>query len=136
VLAFDRISPEPIRNRAEITQPDIVVVLDARLMEVVDVTAGMQEGCLLVVNTQQSPTELSKRFNDRFRVATIDANKIARETLGVPIVNTTMIGALLKASAVLSPQALNEPLKYRFGKLAEKNINAMNRAYKETNLKG
>ena len=136
MLAFDRISPEPIRNRAEITQPDIVVVLDARLMEVVDVTAGMQEGCLLVVNTQQSPTELSKRFNDRFRVATIDANKIARETLGVPIVNTTMIGALLKASAVLSPQALNEPLKYRFGKLAEKNINAMNRAYKETNLKG
>jgi len=135
VLAFDRISSSPIRNRAEVTEPDIVVVLDARLMDVVNVTAGLKEGGLLIVNTRLAPEEIAERFGGKFRVATVDANTIARQALGVPIVNTTMIGALLKASGVLKPEELVEPLRYRFGRLAEKNINAMNLSYEQTRIK-
>jgi len=135
VLAFDRISAGPIRSRAEVSDPDIVIVLDPRLMDAVNVTAGMKDGGLVIVNTRLAPEEISTRFDNRFRVATVDANTIAREELGVPIVNTTMIGALLKASALLKTDDLVEPLNDRFGRLAEKNINAMNRAFKETRIK-
>ena len=62
----------------------------------------------------------------------MDGNKIAREVLGVPIVNTTMIGALLKATGVVKVESLEAPLKERFGPLAVKNFNAMKVAYEAT----
>ena len=40
VLAFCRISDQPIRIRANIYEPDIVVVLDASLLKIVNVAAG------------------------------------------------------------------------------------------------
>jgi len=70
-----------------------------------------------------------------YRIATIDANRVAREIMGVPIVNTTMLGALVRASAVVKMESLAESLKKRFGKLAEKNLSAMKRAYDETLVK-
>ncbi|MDD3265489.1 MAG: 2-oxoacid:acceptor oxidoreductase family protein, partial [Dehalococcoidales bacterium] len=79
VLAFDRISSGPIHSRAEVSDPNIVVVLDARLMEAVNVTSGLKDGGLLIVNTRLEPGEISIRYENRFRVATVDANTIARE---------------------------------------------------------
>ncbi|MFC2067496.1 2-oxoacid:acceptor oxidoreductase family protein [Chloroflexota bacterium] len=133
VLAFTRIdSKEPIRIRAEISQPDVVVVLDPRLIQVVNITSGLKEGGLVIVNTTKALHEMAAQFDTKWRLATVDANKIARELLGVLIVNTTMIGALLKATRVVKVESLFEPLKNRFGRLAERNINAMKRAYEET----
>ena len=62
----------------------------------------------------------------------VDATRIARELLGVPIVNTAMAGALIKATKVTDLESMKEPLEKRFGRLAERNIEAMERAYKET----
>ncbi len=53
----------------------------------------------------------------------------------MPIVNTTMTGALLKASGLVAMESMVEPVKERFGRIAEKNINAMKRAYAETIVK-
>jgi len=69
------------------------------------------------------------------RVAAVDATTIAKELLGVNIVNTSMIGALLKATGVVKVDSLLEPLKHRFGRLADRNIDAMKRAYDETVVK-
>jgi pyruvate ferredoxin oxidoreductase gamma subunit len=41
VVAFCRISDEPIRIRANIYEPDIVVVLDSSLLKIVNVAAGL-----------------------------------------------------------------------------------------------
>ncbi len=133
VQSFVRIdSHKPIRLRFEVTEPDIVVVLDPGLLNIVDVTSGLKEGGLLVVNARQ---DIAPELRAGWRVATIDATRIARELLGVPIVNTTMIGALIKASGVVKLESLFEPLGNRFGRLAEKNINAMKKAYEETMVK-
>ena len=44
VVAFDRIkSQSPIRVRAEIREPDVVIVLDPTLLSVVKVTAGLKD---------------------------------------------------------------------------------------------
>ncbi len=64
----------------------------------------------------------------------MDANKIAREVLGVPIVNTTMLGALLRATGVVKVESLEEPLKERFGPLAVKNFNALKAALEATSI--
>ncbi len=136
IVAFVRISADkPIRIRAEVTDPDIVVVLDPSLLRVVDVTSGLKANGMLVVNSKKQPEQIEKELGYNHSLATVDATAIARELLGVNIVNTSMIGALLKAAGVVELESLFEPLRQRFGRLAERNIDAMKRAYEETSIK-
>ena len=133
VQAFTRIDSEkPIKIRAEITQPDVVIVLDPGLLSIVNVFSGLKEKGIAIVNTKKSSEQIRSEFGIDGRLATVDATKIARELLGVPIVNTTMIGALIKATGVVELESLHEPVGDRFGRLAERNLNAMERAYEKT----
>ena len=133
VLAFVRIDSEkPIKIRAGITQPDIIVVLDPNLLRITDVTAGLKRGGTVVLNTRKTSEQIKSEFGINGRLATVDATKIAREILGVPIVNTTMTGAMLKATGVIQLESMKTPVEKRFGRLAERNIQAMERAYQET----
>ena len=137
VLAFVRISTEePIRIRSEIKQPDIVVILDPGLLIISDVTAGLKDNGVVVVNTKKSGAQLRKEFNIKATLVTVDATSIAKEILGVPITNTTMVGAVLKAAGVVEMESVLKPLEDRFGRLAEKNVRAMKRAYEETAVTG
>lgn len=136
VQAFNRISGQkPIRIRAGITEPDIVVVLDPGLIGIVNVTSGLKERGTLVINTRDALESIEGRLGSRWHIAIIDATSIARELLGVPIVNTTMLGALVKATGIVSLESLFAPLERRFGRIAEKNRNAMQKAFQETLLK-
>jgi len=136
VLAFVRIDAmKPLKIRAEITEPDIVVVLDPGLLQIMDVTSGLKAGGMVVLNTRKQAEQIRQEFGINCPLATVDATGIARELLGVPITNTTMVGAVLRASGVVKLESLIEPLKHRFGRLAERNINSMKRAYDETLIK-
>ncbi len=97
VQAFVRVSDKPIRVRGEIREPDVVVVLDPGLLNILDVTSGLREKGIVVVNTKTPAADLKAKFKWKWPVATVDASAIAMETIGVNIVNTTMIGAILKA---------------------------------------
>jgi len=136
VLAFDRISKSsPIRVRAEITEPDVIVVLDFGLVSIVNVTSGLKDDGIIILNTKRSPEDAAVEFGNKWKVATVDATGIAHEILKVNIVNTTMIGAILKATPVVDMASLTEPINDRFGRLAERNINAMKKAYETTRIK-
>jgi len=136
VLAFIRISSKnPIKIRTEITEPDVVVVLDPSLLSIVNVTSGLKADGMVIVNTRKPAEQIREEFGINQAIATVDATKIARELLGVPITNTTMVGALVKATGVVSLESVFEPTRHRFGRLAERNINAMKRAYEETSVK-
>ena len=132
VLAFLRISDEFIRVRTAIHEPDVVAVLDPGLLHTVDVTSGLKENSKIIVNTRKSPAELKSEFEYKWLVATVNATKIAAETIGLPITNTAMIGALLKVTEAVRVDSVVEQLHERFGARAKKNIEAMKRAYKET----
>ncbi len=137
VAAFTRISmKKPIRIRAGITEPDIVIIFDATLLRIVNVVDGLKDGGLIIVNSTKPISELKSIFGNRGRIAVVDASRIARETLGVTIVNTTMLGALVKLAEVVKLESLLEPVQERFGRLAERNINAMKRAIEETSVEG
>jgi pyruvate ferredoxin oxidoreductase gamma subunit len=132
VLAFVRVSEEPIRTREKIYQPDIVVVLDPTLLDIVNVAAGLKEDGIVVLNTTKSAEEVRKASGIKAKLALVDATRIATETMGIPITNTTLLGAMLKATNLLPISALEGPLQVRFGRIAGKNIQAFKRAYEET----
>ncbi len=136
VLAFVRISTnKPIKVRAEITQPDVVVVLDPGLLGIVKVAAGLKPGGIVIINSKKTGEQIQKEFGISAPVATVNATKIARELLGVPITNTTMVGAVVRMTGAVKLESITEPLKHRFGKLADKNFAAMRRAYDEIAIK-
>jgi pyruvate ferredoxin oxidoreductase gamma subunit len=120
--------------RAEVTDPDVVVILDPGLLGIVNITSGLKEDGMLVVNTR-SAEDMAPEIRKKWPVAFIDATSIARELLGVPIVNTTMLGALVKVTGIVELESLFGPLQRRFGRLAQKNTNAMQKAFDETAVK-
>jgi pyruvate ferredoxin oxidoreductase gamma subunit len=132
VTAFIRVGDEQIRTREKVYHPDIVVVLDSSLPLLVNVSEGLKEDGIVILNSARSEAEIREAYGLKGRVAFVDANTIAREVLGLPITNTTMLGALLKATGIVSIEALEEALDRRFGRLSEKNKAAMHRAYEET----
>jgi len=132
VMAFLRVDDVPIRLRQKIYQPDVVVILDPRLLYTKEIISGLKENGLIIANSAESVEQLRERLPYKQRLAIVDATKIALEVLRVPITNTTMLGALIRATNIVSKEAMVEALKERFGYLAERNKMAMERAFLET----
>ena len=132
VQSYTRVSDEPIRLRSGIIEPDVVVVLDPALIVVGGALSGLKENGVIVINTRKSLADIKKEFSITHRTAVVNAMKIARQILGLPITNTTMIGALVKATGVVKMESLVEPLHHRFGRIAEKNIEVCKKAFEET----
>jgi pyruvate ferredoxin oxidoreductase gamma subunit len=130
VLAFLRVSDEPIMIRSKVYAPDAVVVLDPTLIQV-NPSKGLKDRGFVIINSNKPKDELLALFPG-FKLAFVDATRIAREEMGVPITNTVMIGGLIKATNIVDIASLETPIKNRFGVIAQKNINAYMRAYKET----
>ncbi|HOP47291.1 MAG TPA: 2-oxoacid:acceptor oxidoreductase family protein [Desulfobacteraceae bacterium] len=134
VVAFCRIDERQIKIRSNINEPDLVLVLDPSILRLVNVAEGLKENGILITNTKYNAGKIRKELGFRCKLAVVNATLIATEELGIPVTNTTMLGALLKARAVVNPDSLVEPLKKRFGRIADKNIKAFKRAFKETEL--
>ncbi|MDD5711249.1 MAG: pyruvate ferredoxin oxidoreductase subunit gamma [Smithellaceae bacterium] len=134
VTAFNRVDDHQIKLRSGIYNPDVVVVLDESLISLVNVTEGLKPDGVLIVNTTRSAKELAKLLNYSGKIATVDALGIARQELGVPITNTTMLGALIKVTNVVKLDSVKGPIEHRFGRIAQKNMNALQRAHKEVKL--
>ncbi|NOZ55905.1 MAG: pyruvate synthase [Calditrichaeota bacterium] len=139
--AYTRISDTPIRLHSPVESPDIVLVFDETLIEAVDVTEGLKQGGTILVNTSMSKEEVQSRLGkDGFDLYVIDAVKVALETIGRPIPNTAMLGALVGATEVLPFDVLVEDLRHKFSKkfspdIADMNVEAIKRAYEEVKKK-
>jgi 2-oxoisovalerate ferredoxin oxidoreductase gamma subunit len=131
VAAFTRIDDEPVRLRSQIYNPDHVMVLDPSLMQVVDVTAGLEEGGWILINSEQSPAAFD--LPDRFRVATVDANAIAaKHRLGprtAPIVNTAILGAFVRITGIAKLETIEEAVREAVPVKPEDNVAATREAY-------
>lgn len=138
ITVFVRLSTEPIKHYTIVESPDIVVVVDATLLKLVDVTMGMHEKSTLITNNFNCPLNLSRDVKTRFhgRVWHVDATKIALDTIGKNITNTPIVGAVIKATNLLDYTAVKnrfiEHNKHKFTQaILDANIKAMDRGYAE-----
>jgi len=132
VVAFARIDDQQIRNRTVVQTPNVVCVLDPSILSIVDVTQGMPDDGTLVLNWGRSVDQLREEMGITCRLATVNANQIARDVIGRVITNTTMLGALLKATEATGVDPLEEAIHHRFGRIAARNVAALGRAVEET----
>jgi pyruvate ferredoxin oxidoreductase gamma subunit len=103
VVAFFRSDDKQIKVRTEITNPDLVLVLDPSILRIVKVTAGLKDDGILVANTKYTVDEIKEELDLKCKLAVVNATRIAFEELGIPVTNTTMLGALLKAKPIVNP---------------------------------
>jgi pyruvate ferredoxin oxidoreductase gamma subunit len=132
VLAFLRIDGKAIGLRCKIANPDVILILDPSLIRIQNPTADLKPNGIVVLNSPKSHAEIRREFGFKHKLALVDANTIAKEVLGVPITNTTMLGALIKATGAVNVGSMEVPLKERFGPLAVKNFNSMKVAFDKT----
>jgi len=139
VQSFNRISDTPITLHCHVTAPQVVVVLDPTLVGTVDVTKGLPPDGTIIINTNEPAEKFRQMLSlDGQKLYTVDASRIARETIGRDIPNTPMMGALVKATGLLD---FKEMLTDTRGKLEKKfrskpeviegNLKAIQRAYEE-----
>ncbi len=134
VRAYTRISDDPVVPRTPITRPDVVVVLDPSLLGP-GVVEGLKPNGTLVVNHIKAPEEVAEacRLAVPAKVAVVDATGIALRRLGRPIVNTAILGALIRATGIVSLESVLKLVIERFpGKLGEANSQAVREAYEST----
>ncbi len=138
VVAFIRIDDKKIFLKSKIYEPDHVVILDPTLLESINVTEGLKKDGIILINSPKKPSQFD--FGKDFKVMTVDATAIAiKYGLGskaAPIVNTAILGAVVKALAVAKLESLLEAIKDNAPLKTEENINAAKEAYEKLITEG
>jgi len=125
IKAFTRICDTPITVHSQVYTPDIVVVLDPTLLGQVDVTEGLSENGILIVNSPRDADDIKKMLDFSGKVYSLDATKIALETIGRAVANTSCAGALVKVSGLIKLENLETVTREKFKpKLPQKAIDA------------
>ena len=139
VRAYTRVTDEEFIPRTPVVNPDVVVVLDPGLLTPTYV-AGVKEGGVVVANYPGEPDEAAEKAGvnpDEVSIAVVDATKIALKWLKAPIVNTAILGALVKATGLVKLETIEQLVRERFpGRVGEANARAVREAYESTIVKG
>ncbi|MCK5837624.1 MAG: 2-oxoacid:acceptor oxidoreductase family protein [Desulfobacula sp.] len=132
VTAFGRFSDKPVREKTQIYNPDIIVVLDPSQRNSELVFQGLLPGGMMLLN--DSDNTLISHDNLK-KMGIIDANKIAVEEIGLVIPNTVVVGAFARMSGLLDIEPCCDALQdYFSGKKLAANIVCARRGFEEVEL--
>ena len=138
IRAYNRISDKLLRMHCPVLNPKVVAVVDASLLDAIDVADGATDDAVFVINTSKDPKDVRAKLKAKpsQKVFTVDATKIAIESFGRPMPNSSMLGALNKAISIVTMETLLDDVKGSFGKkFAQKvidgNLAAVKRGYEE-----
>lgn len=131
VYAFIRIDDKEIFLKSKIYNPDHIVILDPTLIEAINVLEGLKKGGWIIINSERSPEEFN--FPEIYKVATVDATEIAvKHKLGTrtaPIVNTAILGGVVKILKLAELESLLQSIKEGVPLKPEDNANSAKEAY-------
>lgn len=115
VQAFTRIDEKPIRTYNQVYFPDMIVVLDQKLIGRQPLADGLKSGGYFVANYHSSVEELKEAVSIKdANVIKIDASDIAHRVIGKPIPNTPMLGAAAKISGFIKMNILEKEIREFF----------------------
>lgn len=137
VAAFLRIDDEKIGLRHAIYEPDFIVVMDRSLLKLETTLNGLKPNGGLLINSADGPDSLKDikgiGGNGDIKIGTVDASGIAlKNGLGsklMPIINTTILGALVKMTEVVTIKSLEAAIKETISKKGKENSLGAKEAY-------
>ncbi len=136
--AYNRVSVSEIRMHCPVLHPKVVSIVDATLLDSINVADGAQDDTVFVVNTSKDPKEIREKLKARpgQKVFTVDATKIALDCFGRALPNSSMLGAINKAINIVPQNELLDAVRKSFGKkfaqkIIDGNLEATKRGYEE-----
>jgi pyruvate ferredoxin oxidoreductase gamma subunit len=137
IKSYTRISDEPIDVHYQILNPEVVVVVNPNVLSVVDVTEGLAEDGVVIVNSPDPPERIREALGltgKKARVFTVDATGIALETLKRDIPATLMLGAIIRATGLVDLEKTVEVVQEKLGaklrgEVVDANVTALRRAH-------
>ncbi len=116
IAAYARLSDEPIEIHSFIYSPDIVVVVDRSMASFKNTVAGLSPRGTFLCNYEGEPDSLRAVLGlpSGVRVFSVDATGVALRNLGKDFPNTPMLGALVKATGLVSMESMEKVLGERF----------------------
>ncbi len=136
--AYNRVSSKQIRMHCPVLKPQVVNVVDATLIDSINVTEGATDNAVFIVNTSKDPQEIRSKLNatPEQKVFTVDATKIAFDCIGRALPNSPMLGALCKVTGLITIDHLLDDVRKSFGKkfsqlIIDGNLEATRRGYEE-----
>ncbi len=133
VYAHIIVDDAPVLLNCYVYEPDVILIMDDALLDKgVDVFEGCSESTVCVLNTDD-PAK-AERYRAGFPFAAFyccDGTGIAKETLGLNIPNSAMLGALAK-TGIVSIEAMEAAVLDSFGKVGQKNARTARAAYERT----
>lgn len=131
VAAYVRVDSDFISVRSPIINPDHVIVMSGKLAETVDVSSGIKEDGIVLINSEQDASHY--RFEERCKVVCFDVSSIAlKYGLGskiMPIINVPVLGVFAKITGTVSLDSLKKAAPKFVPVKVEKNIEALEEAY-------
>jgi pyruvate ferredoxin oxidoreductase gamma subunit len=134
VMAFCRISDQPIRSREPVSQPDTLIIQDPTLLHQVSLFEGLQPGGYVLINSGRSLDELG--IGDFLKdslpghVLTVPATELAMRHIGRPLPNSTLLGGFAAMTGALLLSSVLAAIRQKFsGKVGEANVAAAQAAY-------
>ena len=137
VASFLRLSQEPIRSFSNVSDPDIVVVLDPTLLPLLNLQNVYRHDATVIVNSTQTPEQIGiEKFQ---KVGVADVTRIALDNeltlAGSAILNTPILGAFVKTTGLVPMELVEASISSKFS--AEKaplNIAAARQTYETTKV--
>jgi len=131
VAAYVRVDNSFINVRSPVISPDYVIVMSGKLADTVDVSSGIKENGLILINSELSAD--SYTFEEKCRVVCFDVNRIALKyglgTKIMPIINVPILGVFSKLTGLVSLEALKRATPKFVPIRVEKNVEALEEAY-------
>jgi len=134
VMAFIRLDKKFIRTREEIRFPNLLIIQDASLIELDEVTKGTDKDTIIILNSNKEKASFKKYVKNLDNLYIIPATDISLDIIGRAIVNTVLVGAFAKISDYVTlagaKSAVKEYLQKLGPKLAQKNVKAVEAGFK------
>lgn len=138
IRAYNRVSEKELRGHYPVIRPNIVVVVDATLLDSIDVTEGAPHDAAFIINCGEGSKDLRTRITAGAsqRIFTVDASRISIDTIGRPMPNAALVGCVSRVSGLLSLQAVLDDMQTSFGKkfsqkIIDGNLEAARRGFEE-----
>jgi len=136
VRAYDRFSDQKIRIHTPILEPDVVMIVDTTLIGTPEITAGVNDHTIFVVNTENTPCGTRQALGlSAQTLYAVPANEISCALFKREIPNSAMMGAFARACPqVISIDELLDEARHIFsgllgGDLVDKNLEAIRAGY-------
>jgi pyruvate ferredoxin oxidoreductase gamma subunit len=142
IEAYSRIDNKFIRTREQVYSPEVLIILDASLLNTTNLVSGCNNDTIIIVNTTLNANEVKELLKEKWNfkvkeknIHCLDATAIALKILGKNLANTVILGLLAKHSKLISLESTKEAIKEKFkekGKeIIQKNTLAITRAYEK-----